>query len=292
MIPCRMAGQPGLRHVHSSVMRARLFAVRLSHQLRTLEPFDGSQPGVVITGAAGTIGTVLRAELADSYAVRTIDQLPGPGIDVAADARRSGRLARLIGRADAVVELAANSSVSTSWVRVLRNNLAATVGTLEAARQAGVPRVVVASSNHVTGIYERDEPYASILAGRYEGLEPGLFPRIGADSPPRPDSFYAVGKCGAEAAGRYYAEQHGLSVICLRIGTVNRENRPRNPREFATLLTHRDLAQLVRRCLEAPLDLRFRVFYGVSRNTWRIWDIDDAASTIGYEPLDDAEGFR
>lgn len=281
-----------MRHVRSSLMRARRSAVRLSSRLKPPEPFDGSQPGVVITGAAGTIGSVLRTELADTYALRTVDQMPGAGIDLAVDVRRSERMASVVAGAAAVVELAANSSVSTSWERVLENNLAAAVGTLEAARRAGVPRVVVASSNHVTGVFERDEPYASILAGRYEGLEPALVPRIRSDSPPRPDSFYAVGKCGAEAAGRYYAEEHGLSVICLRIGTVNRENRPRNPREFATLLTHRDLGQLVRRCLDAPLDLRFAVFYGVSGNTWRIWDIDDAASAIGYEPLDDAEGFR
>jgi nucleoside-diphosphate-sugar epimerase len=273
-------------------MRGQRLAVRLSQRLRTLEPFDGSQPGVVITGAAGTIGTVLRTELVDSYAVRALDQVPGTGIDLVVDVRRSERMASVVAGADAIIELAANSSVATSWGRVLENNLAATVGTLEAARRAGVPRVVVASSNHVTGIHEREEPYASVLAGRYEDLEPDVVPRIRADSPPRPDSFYAVGKCGAEAAGRYYAEEHGLSVICLRIGTVNRENRPRNPREFATLLTHRDLVQLVRRCLEAPLDLRFAVFYGVSRNTWRIWDIDEATSTIGYEPLDDAERFR
>jgi nucleoside-diphosphate-sugar epimerase len=292
MIPCRMAAQQGLRHVRASLLRVQRGAVRLSHRLRTPEPFDGSQPGVVITGAGGTIGSVLRRELVDSFALRTIDRLPGRGIDLAADVRRPERMASVVAGAEAVVELAANSSVNTSWRRVLENNLAATVGTLEAARRAGVPRVVVASSNHVTGIFERDEPYASILAGRYENLDPGALTLIRADSSLRPDSFYAVGKCGAEAAGRYYAEEHGLSVICLRIGTVNRENRPRNPREFATLLTHRDLAQLVRRCLEAPLDLRFAVFYGVSGNTWRIWDIDDAASTIGYEPLDDAERFR
>lgn len=291
MILSRM-GQRGLRHVYSSLMRAQRSAVRLSHRWRTLETFDGSRPGVVITGAAGTIGTVLRTELADSYDLRTIDQRPGPGIDLATDVRSSEQMASLVTRATAVIELAANSSVSTSWRLVLENNLAATVGTLEAARQAGVPRVVVASSNHVTGIYERDEPYSSVLAGQYEDLDANTFPRIRADSPPRPDSFYAVGKCGAEAAGRYYSEVYGLSVICLRIGTVNRENRPRNPREFATLLTHRDLSQLVRRCLEAPPDVRFAVFYGVSRNKWRIWDIDDAAAIIGYEPLDDAERFR
>jgi uronate dehydrogenase len=292
MIPCRMAGPHRTSYVRSSLTRAQRSAVRLAHRFRRFEPFDGSRPGVVITGAAGTIGRVLRAELADSYAFRTVDQLPGTGIDLAADVRKPERMQRVFAGASAVVELAANSSVATSWSRVLENNLAATVATLEAARRAGVPRVVVASSNHVTGMYERDEPYASVLSGHYTGLAPDDLPRIHVGSPLRPDSFYGIGKCAAEAAGRYYAEEHGLSVVCLRIGTVNRENRPQNPREFATLLTHRDLGQLVQRCLDAPLDLGFAVFYGVSRNTWRIWDIDDAAAAIGYEPLDDAENFR
>jgi uronate dehydrogenase len=281
MIPSRMA-----------VARAQRFAIRLSHRRKQFEPFDSSQPGVVITGAAGLIGGVLRADLPDGYSLRTIDQTPGDGINLAADVRRPERMEAVFAGASAVVELAANASLSTSWERVLANNLPATVATLEAARRAGVPRVVIASSNHVTGMFERDEPYASVLAGRYEGLDPETLPRIRVDSQPRPDSFYGIGKCGAEAAGRYYAEEHGMSVICLRIGTVNPENRPRNPREFATLLTHRDLALLVRRCLEAPADLGFAVFYGVSGNTWRIWDIEDAASTIGYVPLDDAESFR
>lgn len=292
MIPCRMAGQQGIRFVHSSFVRAQHLAARLSHRRKAFEPFAGPRPGLVITGAAGIIGRVLRPELADGYELRAIDQRPASGIDLVANVRRPERMERAFAGASAVIELAASSSVGTSWKRVLENNLSATVATLEAARRAGVPRVVLASSNHATGMYERDEPYASVLAGRYEGLDPSGLPRIGADSPIRPDSFYAVGKSAAEAAGRYYADEYGLSVICLRIGTVNRENRPRNPREFATLLTYRDLVQLFRRCLEAPPELAFAVFYGVSRNTWRIWDIDDVASAIGYEPLDDAESFR
>lgn len=287
-----MAGQQGIRFVRSSVARAQHFAVRLSHRRRVLAPFDGSRTAVAITGAAGVVGRVLRSELADDYELRTIDQLPASGIDLVANVRRPERIEGAFAGADAVIELAASSSVGTSWPRVLENNVAATVATLEAARRAGVARVVLASSNHVTGMYERDEPYASVLAGRYRSLDPDSLRRIRTDSPLRPDGFYAVGKCAAEAAGRYYAEEHGLSVICLRVGTVNSEDRPRNPREFATLLTYRDLGQLVRRCLEAPLDLGFAVFYGVSRNTWRIWDIDDAASAIGYEPVDDAESFR
>ena len=163
---------------------------------------------------------------------------------------------------------------------------------LEAARLAGVRRVVFASSNHVTGMVERDEPYASILAGAYDGLDPSSLLRVGVDDPVRPDGPYGIGKALGEAAARYYAEEYGLSVICLRIGTVNQANRPTNARHFSTLLTHRDLVELVRCCLEAPESLRFAVFYGVSGNTWRIWDIENARETIGFEPRDNAESWR
>lgn len=97
------------------------------------------------------------------------------------------------------------------------------------------------SSNHVVGMYEHDEPYASVVAGRYERLDPDELPRLKADAPTRPDGPYGVGKAFGEAAGRYYSEAFGLSVICLRIGTVTGENRPEEPRHFATMLTHRDL---------------------------------------------------
>jgi uronate dehydrogenase len=292
MIGSRMGGGQGIRFVRSGAARVRHLGIRLSHRFVRLEPLGGSLPGVVITGAGGTIGRVLREGLAGSYSLRTVDQLPGAGVELVADVRQVERLEAAFAGAAAVVELAANPSLETSWAEVRENNLAATVATLEAARRAGVGRVVLASSNHVTGMYERDEPYASVLAGRHEGVDPETIPRIQADWPIRPDSFYGVGKCAAEAAGRFYFEEHGMSVICLRIGTVNRQDRPQNIRQYATLLTHRDLVQLVRRCLEAPPELGFGVFYGVSRNTWRIWDIEDAASALDYEPLDDAETFR
>jgi hypothetical protein len=87
-------------------------------------------------------------------------------------------------------------------------------------------------------------------------------------------------------------DTYGLSAIFLRIGTVNRADRPEKARHFATLLTHADLLRLVDCALEAPEELRFGVYYGVSRNTWRFWDISDAAAEIGYDPQDDAERFR
>jgi len=292
MIAPRMGARPGPGFVRSSLAGARRLAGGLRQRARRLEPLGGERPGVVVTGAGGTLGRVLRAGLRDAYLVRAIDRLPGEGIDLVADVRRVELLERALAGAAAVVELAATPRVDTPWAEVRDNNLAATLATLEAARRAGVDRVVLASSNHVTGLYEEDEPYASVVAGRYEGLDPETLPRIRVDWPVRPDGFYAVGKCAAEAAGRFYAEAHGLSVLCLRIGTVNAEDRPRDAREYATLLTHRDLVQLVRRCLEAPAGLRFGVYYGVSRNTWRIWDVEEARTALGYEPLDDAERFR
>jgi len=292
-----MAGWPAPGFVRSALAGARRAAaerveIGLARRRRRLEPLAGERPGIVVTGAGGTIGRVLREGLRDAYTLRTIDRRAGAGIELVADVRRLDLLEPALAGAAAVVELAADPRPDTPWDQVRENNLAATVATLEAARRAGVGRVVLASSNHVTGLYERDEPYASVLAGRYEGLDPATLPRIGVDWPLRPDGFYAVGKCAAEAAGRFYAEQHGLSVLCLRIGTVNVADRPRAAREYATLLSHRDLVQLVRCCLQAPAELRFGVFYGVSANTWRIWSLEEAASALGYEPLDDAERFR
>ena len=252
----------------------------------------GSKQELVITGAGGTIGRILREELAREYAVRGLDVVPGRGIDVVADMRKPRRVGRAFEGAYAVVDLAADSSTSASWDAVWSNNIPAALNALEAARLAGLRRVVLASSNHVTGLYERDEPYASVVAGRYEGLDPRRLRRLTADDPIRPDGPYGVGKAFAEAAGRYYSEVFGLSVICLRIGTVNRSGRPEVPRHFATLLTHSDLVHLVRCSLDAPDSVRFGVYYGVSANKWRLWDIDEARAQIAYLPGDDAERWR
>jgi uronate dehydrogenase len=251
----------------------------------------GSRPLLVVTGGAGLIGGVLREGLSRSYEVRRLDRARGPDID-RVDMRRLSRVERAFASADAVVDLAANSDVDAPWDDVLRNNVTATYNCLEAARRAGVRRVVFASSNHVVGLYEKDEPYASIVRGNYAGLDPERLPRLTSTTAIRPDSAYGVGKAFGEAAARLYAEEHGVSVICLRIGTVNHADRPTQVRQFATLLTHRDLVQLVTRCLEAPLSVGFAVFYGVSGNTWRFWDIDEARAGVGYEPLDDAEQWR
>jgi nucleoside-diphosphate-sugar epimerase len=248
---------------------------------------------VLITGARGLIGGILRESLAQAYDVSALDyRRRGPLRVRRDDMTRLGSVASRFGDQDVVIDLAADPRLGAPWETVYRNNLRATYNAYEAARRAGVRRVVFASSNHVTGLYERDEPYASIVAGRYEGLDPLALPRITSRHAIRPDSYYGAGKAFGEALGRFYAEQHGLSVICLRIGTVSASDRPGEPRDFATLLTHADLVRLVRAAIEAPGDVGFAVVYGVSANTWRIWDVDEARDTIGYDPRDDAEAWR
>lgn len=207
-------------------------------------------------------------------------------------AKPKGDHDRAYNGADAVIDLAGLADLATAPELVWTNNLPATLNSLEAARGSGVRRYIFASSNHVTGMYEREWPWSAIVAGEYTEVDPDAIPQIRTSSPIRPDSAYGVGKALGEAAARTYSDTYGLSAICLRIGTVNRADRPQNARQFATLLTHADLLRLVVCALEAPEDVRFGVYYGVSRNTWRFWDISDAAAEIGYEPQDDAEQFR
>lgn len=251
----------------------------------------GDLKRVVITGAAGLIGSIVARELHDSYVIHRTDRRGSKGISRVDTKRRRAAIRAFAGN-DAVVDLAATAETSAPWRTVIGNNIRATANAFEAARTAGIKRVVYASSNHVTGWLEKTEPYRRVVEGRYEDIAPDDLPRIKVSAPTQPDSPYAIGKAFGEAAARYYSDEFDLSVICLRIGTVNAEDRPTTPREFATLLTHRDLVHLVDCCLQAPSSLRFGVYYGVSNNRWRIWDITNAEAEIGYRPLDDAEVWR
>lgn len=253
---------------------------------------------LLITGATGLIGSCLGERLPElgDYELSGLD-LAEPsdgdwGQFTVADCFDFDALDPAFEGQDAVVHLAANAPVSTAWTDVLRNNIASTHNVYEASRLAGVKRLVFASSNHAVGNFELDEPYASIVRGDYSLVDedPSEIPVVDRSVQVRPDSDYGVSKVFGEATGRYYSEHFGLEVACLRIGTVNRANAPTNVRSLATWLSHRDLAQLVHLCLTRPL--RFEVFYGVSDNRWRFWDIEHAREVLGYDPQDDGENYR
>jgi nucleoside-diphosphate-sugar epimerase len=110
--------------------------------------------------------------------------------------------------------------------------------------------------------------------------------------PVRPDGPYAASKIFGEALGRYYAEDLGMSVICLRLGTMGRDDRPgADPRSYVSWLSRRDLARLVELCIET-METSYDIFFATSNNTWKIYDTPRARQVLGYAPVDNAESFR
>jgi uronate dehydrogenase len=156
------------------------------------------------------------------------------------------------------------------WERIRDMNIEGCYNVFEAARQAGVKRVVFASSNHAVGFHRRDRMIDDTVA-------------------PRPDSRYGVSKVFGEALGRMYADKHGMSVACMRIGSFRPDDQPSAPRHLFTWISHRDMVQLVRRCIDHP-HYHFVVVYGVSNNLRSRWD-NTNAKFLGYRPEDDSEVF-
>lgn len=230
---------------------------------------------ILITGAAGQIGRALRAGLKGHYSlIRLTDIAPLGSAEageelVTADLRDMAAMEKAASGIDCVVHLG-GVSVEDVWEKVLPMNIEGCYNVFEAARRQGVKRVVFASSNHAVGFHRRER----FLDARVE---------------PRPDSRYGVSKVFGEALGRLYADKHGLSVACLRIGTFRTPDRPIEPRQLLTWISHRDMVQLVRRCIDHP-HYHFIVVYGVSNNLRSRWDNTDV-TWLGYRPEDDAEAF-
>ena len=254
-----------------------------------------------MTGAYGVCGTVLRNGLkAREYELTNMSRKQrGDSSCVVGDVTNLEQIQPYFVGKDAIIHLAADARDNwkeVPWESAYTNNILGTYNVYEAARREDVPRVVFASSNHAVGAYEYEYPISSIIRGEYKGIDPKRIPMIDhlVPAPGRPDSYYGVAKIFAEALGNFYSTEYGLSVLCLRIGTTKIPDTPLNagPRRFSTWLSHRDLTQLVDKCIKAPPELKFDVFYGVSNNTWRFWDISHAKEVIGYEPKDNAEDFR
>jgi uronate dehydrogenase len=228
---------------------------------------------VLITGAAGHIGRALRAGLARRYALlRLADIAPqapaGAGEEVvSADITRLEALLPAMQGIDTVVHLAGIPD-EDSWQKIRDMNIEGCYNVFEAARQAGVKRVVFASSNHAVGFHRRDRMIDDTVS-------------------PRPDSRYGVSKVFGEALGRLYADKHGMSVACMRIGSFRPDDTVSAPRHLNTWISHRDMVQLTQRCIDYP-DYHFVIVYGVSNNARNRWS-NANARFLGYQPQDDAE---
>lgn len=247
---------------------------------------------MLITGAAGRIGRTVADALQERYALRLLyhRSVPDEHAGALAQSRERGEPAplgdgtvevmsadvsdlaameRACAGVSSVVHMAADPRVQAPWPDILNANIVGTYNVYEAAHRAGARKVVFASSNHATGMYEREGTYTT------------------PEMPVRPDSYYGVSKVFGEAMGRYYADEHGLAAICLRIGSF--QPQPRGERQLSTWMSYRDMAQLVWRSIEA--DVRFGIYYGISGNTRAYWDIANARAELGYEPEDNAEDY-
>jgi nucleoside-diphosphate-sugar epimerase len=169
--------------------------------------------------------------------------------------------------------------------QLLTTNVNGTYQVFEAARAAGVRRVVYASSGATVGGYEADEPFRAMVEARWADV-PAPAPLVTHADPVRPSGVYGVTKVFGEALARYYADAFGMSMLCLRIGAVLPADRPEDSRQAAVFLSQRDAVQAIVRCLDAPPEVRFAVMFAVSDNRGRYRDVEHTRRTIGFEPQD------
>jgi uronate dehydrogenase len=229
---------------------------------------------IVITGAAGLVGSMLRPRLArPDRTLRLLDVAPlvaGPGEEaIEASVTDMDAMTAACRGADAVIHLAGVPG-EAPWPRILELNINGGYVVFEAARRAGTPRVIFASSNHAVGFTPRAD-----------------FP-VPDYAFPAPDTYYGVSKAATEALAALYHYRHGMDAICVRI--LSCFPRPQNVRMLSTWLSPDDTGRLFEACLTVPAP-GFRVIFGVSANTRGGWVSLAEAAALGYRPQDDAEAY-
>ena len=239
---------------------------------------------VLITGASGLIGGILRDRLSGDYDLVGLTRSPEDFPHVIGDITDLDSMLAACEGIDAIVHMAGVPDPGAPWADVLTTNINGTYNIYEAARQKGVGSVIFASTNHTVAWWEVEASSAL-----YDLDDLRIF---STDIPFRADSFYGVSKAAGETLGRYYSDLHGLRVLCLRIGWVLKSDDiteadvtsekipPLTADEIrlrgrAIYLSHRDCAELVRCCLEAD-GVQFGVYYGVSNNPRVFYDLSNA----------------
>lgn len=230
---------------------------------------------ILITGATGDIGLLLAGRLAGDYEVvqhgRTPKTEEQERVLRRADLTDYAEVLGLMEGVDTVLHLAGEASPNAEWDAVLGSNVVGYRNVLEAAREAGVRRVVFASSNHVMGMYDRLQEWP-------------VYPH----HLPRPDSLYGVSKVFGEALGRFYHDEFGLDVISLRIGwSTGDPSAAEEELLHAMWLSEDDTEHVFRRAIES--EVRYGVYYAVSDNPNRRWDITNTMVELGYRPQDSWE---
>lgn len=229
---------------------------------------------ILLTGAAGNLGKVLRKEIAHLATHLRLSDMndmgeAGPNEEIIeGDVADADLMMDLTKDVDMVVHMGGQANEHT-WETVLNANIIGLYNTFEGCRKNGVKRIVWPSSNHAIGFYRREQV-------------------IDASVYPRPDTNYGVSKVFGEGLAQYYWDKYGLEAVSMRIGSCF--PKPIDRRMLTTWLSYPDMVHLVERSLIAPR-VAHTVIYGVSDNDMKLWD-NHMAAHIGYRPKDNAEAYR
>ena len=220
---------------------------------------------ILITGAAGAVGSTLVKGMKDRYSLRGLDVVPMPELDDAVIGNVSDFESALSATKDVevVIHLA---NQGPDWESLLSNSYVGTYNVFEAARQNGVRRIVYASRAGLLGPYPKDIQRT-------------------VDLLPRPESLYSISKVFGESLGWMYSARHGMEFVAVRIGNFNRDrDLPSHPHQ----LSHGDAVRVFERAAIQP-DVKFEIVFGVSVSNWPMYDLDHGRKAIGYDPQDFAD---
>ncbi len=245
---------------------------------------------ILVIGMSGLIGGAARRALEGRHDLTALNRRDVPGVRTfRADIADIAAIKPAFLGQEVVVHLAAY--LKGDWEGLQRTNITGTYNVFEAARQAGVKRVVFISSGATMIGYEKEPPLSDIVTGRYDRVPP-TWPLITHEMPVRPNGLYGISKVAGEAIARYYSDYHGLSAIVLRFGRVRQEDRPVEVRDWVAYCSQRDAGGIIRACVEAPDSVRWDIFYAQSDNKWAVRDMSHAREVLGFVPQDRAEDWR
>ncbi len=229
---------------------------------------------LLITGAAGGLGRIMRQRLAEMAKVIRVSDVAhleplSDGEEVVqCDLSDADAVNDLVAGCDGILHLG-GISVEDKFSKILRGNIEGVYNLYEAARAHGQPRILFASSNHTVGYHPQDA-------------------YLDAECTLKPDSLYGVSKCFGEALATMYHAKFGQETALVRIGSCF--EKPVDYRMLATWFSYDDFTSLIKAVFAAP-ELGCPVIWGVSDNEDCWWD-NSAIDYLGWTPKDSSAMFR
>ncbi len=244
---------------------------------------------LLLTGASGLIGSAALERLRESHEITALNRSAVPDVRThRADISDFESIRPAFANQDLVVHLAAKAGENFTWEELRDTNVEGTRHVFQAACDAGVQRVVFASSGATVAGWEFDEPYRSLVNGDYGNLATD-WPLITIAMSPRPRGVYGSTKVWGESLASHYSATTATSFINIRIGYVNGEDQPTNPRQRSVWCSQRDVVNAIDASINAPANLRLATFFANSENRYGYRDLTHGAKLVGWHPMDSAE---